>query len=145
MFPDSQVYMFIFLTERTYIQAQPGAGHPKESKENHDFPGPSRSFLVQWKYLACPHLLPVEAKKNERLITQMPTQMLGDQQNHNDASGWGHPTLFHGKGSFDLGLEDGEASDLGGRRVYTLLAVAREEVGVGTCRGHSAATLHGRF
>lgn len=79
------------------------------------------------------------------LFTQMPTQMLGDQQTHNDALGWGHPTLCHGKGSFELGLEDGAASDLGGRRVCTPLAVARERVGVGTCQGHSAATLHGRL
>ena len=36
----------------------------------------------------CPQSPVVEVRWNERPIIQTPTQMLGDQQNRNDALGW---------------------------------------------------------
>ena len=74
--------------------------------------------------------------------------MLGGQQERRgmmpETGGWG-PTMFHGKGDLELGLEDQGAFDLGRRSVCTLPTVVTEELGVGKCRNHSGTTFHKRF
>ena len=53
--------------------------------------------------------------------------------------------MFHGKGHFQLGLEDQGAFDLGRRSVCTPPTVVTEKLGVGKCRTHSGTTFHKRF